>query len=108
MKVHRPVAASAHLPPAGQTRGYGKTLALPGLILLDQIGHLGSRSYKAHRPSDDVEKLRKFIQAEAPKQASDTRNPRIILRFVDQIPIRIPLLHLALQLLRVPDHRPEF
>src|SRR5215216_3351510 len=108
VQVHGLVTPAVDLPPPCQTGWHRKTLSLPRLILIDEIRHFRTGTYETHRPSQDVEKLREFIQAEAAEQSSRPRDPRIILHFMDKIPLQVQLLYFGFSLLCILDHGPEF
>src|SRR5215207_5495414 len=108
MQMHRLVATAVDLPPPRHARQNGEATALPGFVLCGEMGHFRTGTHKTHRASQNIEKLRKLIDAEPAKDAAHTRDTWIIPGFVNEVPIRIPPLHLILQLLRVFHHGPEF
>src|SRR6266508_4435871 len=101
MEMHRFVASAIHLPPACDARKNLKTLTLPRFVHFNQVRDFRTRSDKAHRTSKHVEKLGEFIQTETTQETSNARDPRIIFRFMNQVPIYIAFFHPASQLLRI-------
>src|SRR6266496_5713448 len=87
VQMHRLVAATVDLPPTRETGWDSESFPLPWLVFIDEKRHLGTRAHEAHCPSQDVEKLREFVEAEAAQETSHVRDARIILRLMNQISI---------------------
>ena len=77
------------------------------LIMLELIDGRRSRSDKTHITSQDIEKLRKLIDARLPDKLSDPRDPRIILHLEHQSLDLIGGHQFLLSRLRVLIHGPE-
>ena len=75
------VAAPADLPEARQARRYGKPHLVPGKVFLDFGRKRRAGAHNGHVASQDVEKLRQFVQAEFAENASHRVNPGVVFHF---------------------------
>jgi hypothetical protein len=84
------------LPPTSHPWGNGKSLILPRLVPLHEMRKLRPGANKTHRPGEDIEKLRKFVQAKAAKEASHAGHAWVVPGLMNEMPISIPLFYIAL------------
>lgn len=75
------VAAPADLPEAGESGNHGKTHLVPGKVFLDFGRKRRAGAYNGHVASQDVEKLRQFVQTEFAENASHRVNPGVVFHF---------------------------
>src|SRR3990172_1537201 len=107
VQVHRLVAAPVDLPPAGQALRDGEAASLPGIVLLDEPGHLRPGTDQAHLTPQHVNHLWELIQAEASQKPADASNTRVVFALVQQMAVLVGCEHILTMLLSVGDHRPE-
>ena len=75
------VAAPADLPEAGESGNHGKTHLVPGKVFLDFGRKRRAGAHNGHVASQDVEKLRQFVQTELAEDASHRVNAGGVLHF---------------------------
>src|SRR2546423_7179777 len=69
------------------------------------IQRMGTRPYEAHFTPYHVPKLGKLIEAIAPQDTSNPRDPRIVCNLEDRARSLVMVSQSILQLLRIADHR---
>jgi hypothetical protein len=107
VEVHGLVGAPVDLPPAGDALGYGKALALPQVVLFDQVGHLGTRPHQRHLAEEDVEELGQLVERGAAQEMPDARDARVVGGLVDELAQAVGLLDQVLQPVGVRHHGAE-
>ncbi len=73
------VAAAADLPNAGETWCYGKTHAVPGLVFRHFGRNRRARAHDRHVALENVEELRKFVEAELAEYVAEGVDARVVL-----------------------------
>ena len=92
------VIKGTNLGKACNTRFDGKANTLQGLVPSDEVRPFGSRADQAHIAHQDVEQLRKLIEASSPEHFAERSDPPVIPGSPDGAGI----------FLGIVDHRPEF
>src|SRR5581483_6206992 len=69
------MVSSADLPQAGDPGHHFESAMMPRLVEFGFIGQGGARTYEAHVSPDHVENLRKLVEAEAPEDSPERRDP---------------------------------
>src|SRR5262249_42452904 len=74
-------AKSVYLRPPGQARFH----TMPLHVAIDYLGiaviqphRMRARTDQGHCPAEDIEELRQFVQAPAPQESADCRNPAVV------------------------------
>ena len=83
-EVHGFVCPPVDLPPAGETLRDFKAFALPGGVLLHDLGQFRAWSNQAHVAAQDVKELRNFVQAGAAQPLTYPCHAGVVVVFVDE------------------------
>ncbi len=81
---------------------------MPRLVSLHELDLLGARSDEAHVSLEDVEKLRKLVEARATQQFSDPCDARVVPQLEHRLGQRVEAQQLRKLGFRIPDHRSKF
>ena len=79
LPFERNVAAAADLPDAGETRCHGKAHAVPRFVFRHFRGNRRARTHDRHVALENVEELRKFVEAELAQYAAERIDTRVVL-----------------------------
>jgi len=102
------VAAAADLPNAGETWRYGKTHAVPGLVFRHFGRNRRARAHNGHVAFENVEELRKFVEAELAEHMTERIDTRVVLH-LERLAARFVLGHkFFFAFFRVHVHAAEF
>jgi hypothetical protein len=75
--------SATHLPNAGEARHNGQPTKLPWLVLSDFLGHRRPGADERHVVTENVDELRKLIDAESPQNFPEWRDARVIAHLED-------------------------
>lgn len=101
------VPSGACLPVAGESGFNKKPLTVIRRILPDFFGQCGTRSDEAHIALEDIEQLRKLVNACPPYKPAYSGYPRVVFDFENRTVLLIFVLQLIQERFGVDDHASE-
>ena len=81
--VERNAAPPAHLPKPGEPRPHLEPELVPFLVVLELVLQGRPRPHDGHLSLEDVDELRKFIEARFPQEVSDRGDARIVCQLIN-------------------------
>lgn len=104
----RDVAAAPNLPESGDARPDLQALKLFEVLFLDLLDRKRSRTNKTHFSPQDINNLGQLIQTILPQELSHLGHARVFLNLENRTIHFVPGAQVALFLMGIDDHAPEF